>query len=990
MSRIRPYLYYYVLLAICLLFSIQSIAQRYPFYNLNIENGLIQSQVSCIAQDKQGNLWIGTLGGLSRYDGQTFTNYSVRNGMLHNSVRNIAIDTQGHIWIGTSDGISEFDGKTFSSHFLTAGNKNKVSQIDELEVDANNTIWCVEGGKLYNIIKNKVSPINIPGNNSYISAILPQQANEIWVGTVNGTIYHCYKNKWDSLRFEPAYNILPIAIKIYKGPSGTIWLGTNIGLYKIENNKITPHYINKTPLNTLPPVLSLTESNNGTLWIGTNSGAMRIMHNSIEYYNKRNGLSNNIFNDVLTDKEGNIWLASDGQGLFRFSGAQFTTLDENTGLPDAQVMGFAADRNGRLFLGTYANGLFIFENGKVSPLPFPSNPTPIITSLLMDADGKLWIATRNRGLWKYDNSFSYYNADDYNFPSNIVSCLYSNAPGKLWIGFQNGVALYEHNTFKIINLPNLITYSILSIDTDETLFATNGGIKKYSNDIVSPFITNTLIDSASVQCFTLKDNELWAGTSDNGIIRYNFSTRKILSINKQNGLRSDFTYNLIVDDEKNVWAGTGFGIHKIHEDNKGQLNITFYGKEQGIGGMESNLNAVLKMRDGSIWFGTTEGAAHYLPHSQVVTPHPVSIVMQSVKLFGQDVIDSNYYERKDNLYNVPYGLHLPHQKNNISFTFHAVTLSGTEQVYYRYIIEGLDATWSNWSPVNSVTYSAIPSGNFVFHAQCRTGADDSSIKDLTYSFEIITPFQKTGLFKLLILAGCILLGITIQYIINKRKQNRIILLDKLRSEEQAKIRLRTAEDFHDEVGNKLTRINVLTNVLQSKLGTITPDATRIIGQIQDNATQLYGGTRDILWSLQPANDNLYEILHRIRDFGNELFEDTDVDFTFIGTDEHWKQFKLPMDMSRNLIMIFKEALNNCLKYSGAKHIKLEAQLKGAAILLLRLSDDGKGFDIDAVKKGHGLDNMNSRAARLGGKLYIDSRQSKGTFISLRFPIKQVK
>ncbi len=213
---------------------------------------------------------------------------------------------------------------------------------------------------------------------------------------------------------------------------------------------------------------------------------------------------------------------------------------------------------------------------------------------------------------------------------------------------------------------------------------------------------------------------------------------------------------------------------------------------------------------------------------------------------------------------------------------------------------------------------------------------------------------------------------------NSRKQRRLRLLAKLRAEEQGKIRLRTAEDFHDEIGNKLTRINVLTNVLKNKI-TMTPDTTRILGQIEDNTGQLYSGTRDILWSLKPSNDNLYEILHRIRDFGGELFQDTEVNFTFIGTDEKWRNHRLPMDMSRNLIMIFKEALNNCLKYSNAKNVSLEVSLKNRDVLQMILKDDGVGFDIQTIKKGNGINNMNIRAGRLNGKLYVDSRQDKGYY-----------
>src|SRR5690606_35267759 len=138
---------------------------------------------------------------------------------------------------------------------------------------------------------------------------------------------------------------------------------------------------------------------------------------------------------------------------------------------------------------------------------------------------------------------------------------------------------------------------------------------------------------------------------------------------------------------------------------------------------------------------------------------------------------------------------------------------------------------------------------------------------------------------------------------------------------------RTAEDFHDEVGNKLTRINVLSNILKTKISNPAPDLFRIIEQIQENTAQLYSSTRDILWSLQPSNSNLYEILHRIRDVGVELFQDTDIEFSFSGADERMKRYRLPLDVSRNLIMIFKEALNNCLKYANATQVYMEVSLK---------------------------------------------------------------
>jgi signal transduction histidine kinase len=181
-------------------------------------------------------------------------------------------------------------------------------------------------------------------------------------------------------------------------------------------------------------------------------------------------------------------------------------------------------------------------------------------------------------------------------------------------------------------------------------------------------------------------------------------------------------------------------------------------------------------------------------------------------------------------------------------------------------------------------------------------------------------------------------------------------------------------------------MTVLTSVLQSKVK--EPEAVRIIEQIRENAGRLYSGTRDILWSLKPGADNLYEILHRIRDFGQDLFGDTDIQFVFTGSDERWREHRLSLDWSRNLTMIFKEALNNALKYAKATRVELSVELTEDDVLVMRLHDDGKGFDAAEIHGGHGLQNMKTRAGRLGGTLGVQSASGAGTALTLRFKIPQ--
>ena len=968
--------------------ALTALGQRTAFYNLNVENGLIQSQVWGIAQDNFGHLWIGTLGGLARFDGRNFTNYTIRDGMPNNEITALAFDKRGRLWVGNRGFVSSFNGRTFKNYPLHPDKSGNLNSTLRIKPGDDNKVWFVSANKAYNISKGKLNTFPTPGRDSVV-AVLPEK-DGLWVAEAGGNILHFHNNKWDSLAFPEIPNnpIHTNPREIFEDSKGRIWIISNIGLFRVEDNKIVAHRVNDNFVNYLAPYLCITEDSKGDIWLGTRSGVVRITDKSIVAYNKQNGLSDNNFNSIYTDAEGNVWMGSDGQGIFRFSGSLFTVLDEGMGLKSGQVRSLIGDHNGNLYLGTMDAGLYSYDGEKVTNIPIPYTPLPTIQSMAVTRDGKLWMGT-TAGLMSYNSAFKLYKYPKSNFPPiSSVTGLYTDSKDRLWIGFSKKALYYENDSFHNVSSGDIFVRAFIEIGNDSILIATNDdGIMLYGNGTVKPFKTNTVIDSSAVLCLALRNKyELWAGTSDNGVMRCNLRTGECSVINKNAGLRSDFIYNIIPDNAGNIWVGTGFGIHKITMDGEDKPVIKFYGKSQGVTGMESNHNAVYKMPDGSIWFGTTNGALHYQPQSQATDAKPLSIVLQSVKLFGENIADTSYYDSTGAWYSVPYGLHLPPKKNNLTFTFQAISLSGgNEQITYRYRIEGLDAPWSDWSSTNSVTFSALPSGNYVLHVESNTGGE------LHYPFEIITPFHKTGWFRLLVLAGCILLGISIQYIANRIKQNRIKLIERTRREEQNRVRQRTAEDFHDEVGNKLTRINVLANVLKNKIQ-MTPETQRIIGQIEENTAELYSGTKDILWSLKPSNDGLYEILHRIRDFGGELFQDTDIDFVFLGTDMRWQDYKMPMDVSRNLIMIFKEALNNTLKYSKATKVTLDIRIKMRNVLQLTLRDNGEGFDMQNVKRGHGIDNMYVRAKRIKGRFYIDSRPGKGTIINLAFrlPAKETR
>lgn len=981
-------LIFWKLIAILLLVvsvNTEVFSKKIPFFNLNVENGLVQSQTRTIVQDEFGYLWIGTLGGLSRFDGQNFTNYTTQNGLNSNSILSLANDKNNHgIWIGSNNGLNFYDGKSFSSISLPS-NVSKV--ISKLQV-VDNQLWFLAARKLHVYTKGKFQAIDLPNSSNNVISFWAENANDFYVAT-NDKIFHQHNKVWDSLmpnQSNPSFSINEFFIDANK----RIWVATNFGLFKVVNNQWVQFKKPQFDWTRLNNVLHIAEDYKKQIWLSTTSGVVCLNDSTIQIYSKHNGLCDNVFIATFQDKEGSVWLASDGQGVFRYSESQFTSFDEQVGLSSAQVMCFAAHPNGTVYMGTYNGGLFAYQNNKVSSVVLPTSIQPSIIAMKY-YNHALWLGTRGSGLWRWDGKkVKSINTNNSLLRSNVITALHVDNIGRLWVGSFNGFGYMLQDSFHQVSTKNINVLDFTTAGNDSLLIASTQGIWLWQSDQLTQLITNTIADKTEIQCLLYKDGNIWLGTSENGLLIYNLKTKKSFSLNRTNGLQSDFIYHLSADDKNNVWIGTGYGIYRVKWTNSQRYLIDFYGKKEGVKGMESNHNAVLHANDGSIWFGTIQGAIQYRPEQNNFQNTTPKVALQSVRLLGESQLDSTWYESLTPWYHLPIGLKLPYKKNNLNFEFKAVSLSNAEQIRYRYMLEGLNAPWTDWSTNSTATFSALPSGNYRFRVQVCLSGNVQQVDETTFIFQIVTPFHKTNWFRLSVLFCCILIGTAFQYIVQKRKQNRWLLLERLRKEEQGKVRQRTAEDFHDEVGNRLTRINVLTNVLRNKLKNEHQDTQKILDKIEENTQQLYSGTRDILWSLNPNNDSVYEILLRISDFGSELFADTDIHFQCIGLEAAWSNHKLPMDWSRNLIMIFKEALNNTLKYAAATEVSLAVSLRQDDVLQLVLTDNGKGFDRKLSHSGHGLQNMQTRAERLNGKLYIDSRIGKGTILNLTFKIPKEK
>jgi len=286
-----------------------------------------------------------------------------------------------------------------------------------------------------------------------------------------------------------------------------------------------------------------------------------------------------------------------------------------------------------------------------------------------------------------------------------------------------------------------------------------------------------------------------------------------------------------------------------------------------------------------------------------------------------------------------------------------------------------------WVNNNVVDYPSLPPGKYVFYAKSYNLLGAAS-NVASFSFEITPAYYQTALFKVAMVVLLFLIGAgTWKYLSLKEEQKRRLIAH-LRLEEQVKIRKQTAEDFHDDLGNKLTRINVLSDILYKKVDVAFSDQRKLIDQIKENADALFTGSKHILWALDPDNDRLSEVLVHAKEFGIDLFLNTAISFTSDLTNDVFKEITLPMGYGRNITMILKELFNNVLRHSGARNVTATAFLNDDNSISVVVEDDGKGFDMNTVKSGNGMRNINNRAKKINGVIETRSSVNDGTNVTL--------
>lgn len=756
----KKYLWIISILIFAFYENVQS--QIVSFVRYSVENGMAQSQVQTITQDDFGQLWVGTINGISVYDGVAFTNYGVKDGMAEDWVTSSFKDLKGNLWFGHwGGGISKFGKETQAFENINIQEFNEFQSISNfISVDSSSFLFTSLGSGLflYNIETNKVSKIvySQTSKSRYITIITKDAKGNLWLGTEEDGVYIFSTSEIlsDNITAENITQVEGLSsnqvTSVLEFEDG-IWIATkNHGINIIKNSNVEDF------LNTKNKVLKIRYLAGGKdlissnincmmvdhlnqMWIGTNDQGIQKFETieGVEYskpYTTAQGLSFYSINTMFLDSENGIWIGTN-VGLNQFISDYFLLYDESVGLINNMIWSIANDGQGNIYLGTN-NGISVLENADnfvndddiaVRNIDIDGITNVPVNAMFRDSENSLWFATAVGSLYKKTPKGGFEKINIESVFKDIIFSIAEDNSGNIWIGTRAGVARINKNNKRLrffSDEDGLVPNNIRKIAKDSKgnlWFGGLGGIAKYDGEKFES-IKVTEDDKSLVVLSIAVDtvDNVWFGSYTGGLYKYDGKT--VTNYNKEDGMTSETPYALAVDQENDIWIGTTFGIERFDQASQ---RFSHYSRSEGFLGVEVNPNAMTVDENFNIWFGTILGAVKYNPNSDAINKAKPVAILRSLQINLEPA-------------EFPFDAEFMPEENNLTFEYIGVSLNNSNKVRYEYMLEGIDNRWKETSSRDAF-YSNLDPGKYKFILKAFN-ADDIESDTIEYAFRIETPF----------------------------------------------------------------------------------------------------------------------------------------------------------------------------------------------------------------------------------------------------------
>ena len=727
-------------------------AQQHSFLQFTPRDGLAQSQVRAMAQDGDGYMWFGTLGGASRYDGHTFRSMALQEGLPDAHISAMTRDEEGRLWMGSGYALMHVAGDSLIREDLPT--RNAAARIMGLAGSSQKLFIGTDGDGVF--IRDTTGIARMPGypvdTAANVRCLLLLRDGRMLIGLRNGLLL------WDKERFHAVrMDAVPVAISaLAEAPDGTWWVGTfQNGLYHLGGDGVIEVFDEERNLlqNTVRCLLWDSEDR---LWIGSKLGLNMLQKGRMRVFTIHQGLPNDNIYCAMQDDEGNLWFGTDGGGALKYTGDRFVTFTMRDGSCSDLVMSITADARGDLWLGTYDNGICRLD-AMAMITTIDGLPNNTVWSGLCARDGTLWFGTSD-GLARLHNGELLPLPTEAALAGRRVFSLFEDANGNVWAGTRHGLSKIsaqghvEHFPAGE-NGPGRSVRSIVCPEPGRLWMATEQGISEFGPEGWHTWTTHDGLSDNNVQSLALdRAGRLWAGTS-NGLTCRAEGSFTVIRLGADLG--SNQVGLITAGPHGELWAGTNNGLIRFDPDSLLQDPLAYFrvGINEGLRSLEFNLNARLIDAHGRLFLGSTGGLVH---HDAQRHAEPPSRPVPRVHIIGvrSFLKETDWRGRSMGLDDrgLPIGLRLDHRRHYLTFDHTGISLSDPEHVVYRYRLVGLDDEWLPPTRDRFASYSNLPHGTYTFEVQAALDQGPWS-PAASFTFHIEPPYWARWWFLLLILVA---------------------------------------------------------------------------------------------------------------------------------------------------------------------------------------------------------------------------------------------
>lgn len=774
------------------------------FRHLSLLEGLSQSTVNCVIQDRAGFIWIGTQDGLNRYDGYSFRIYKHikgdKNSLPDNYVQSLYLDENGHLWVGTyGGGISDFDPITgrFTNYSNDPDDPRSLSNdvVMTISDDGNGSLWVGTSNGLNKMdLKTRkfTRYLSDPSDKASLSSnkvrcIFLDSKKELWIGTADNGINRYNAASGNFTRFTASSHPDSLSHNfvqtITESADRKLLIGTSgagVNLFDPERKIFRKLKVGGQEDVHVNDVWSLFEDKDHVLWIGTYGSGLigydlktgrsrKFVYDATD----RNSLSNNVILCMFTDRQGFVWAGTLGGGVSYFDpgGAVFRNIyskatDPNS-LNENVVMCIYEDAGKGIYFGTYGGGLnyldyrtgkYTFYQNDGKPGSLPSN---IVRCIIKDSRGRIWVGTYDGGLSELRNgkfrTFLNDPADPNTISNNDVWCIREDAEGYLWLGtWGGGLNRFDPSTGKAISFRNNTSGVSISNDKVISLYigqdgkiwaGTNGGGLNIYDKSTGTFRQYRHSDADTTSIASDRVRSIYADRTgrmwlgtDGGGLCKMNPDGSFLTINEKKGLPNNVVYGILEDSNNNLWLSTNNGLSRLHLKDLVTRNFDI---TDGLQGNEFNQGAYFKSSSGELYFGGVNGVTVFDPSKIRSNTYVPPVLLTSVKLFGKEL-------QMDTAATYMRTLQLSYDQNFFSFEFTALDYTAPEKNMYACRMEGFDGGWIFLGNKRFVSYTNLDPGEYVFRVIASNNENHWNSEGYSLHIIIAPPFYKTKWFYILI------------------------------------------------------------------------------------------------------------------------------------------------------------------------------------------------------------------------------------------------